>query len=51
MWQDKVTREELDEICSRFRVLDKDNNGYITWEEVGESRDRDGDGFITASEL
>lgn len=49
--QEKVSQEEIDEICSRFRALDKDCSGYITWDEVGEHRDRDGDGFITVDEL
>ncbi|CAM9339680.1 unnamed protein product [Ectocarpus sp. 6 AP-2014] len=49
--QEKVTQEDIKQIHTRFTALDKDHNGFITRDEVGEERDEDGDGFIDADEL
>lgn len=50
-WQEKVTQEDITEIHNRFAVLDEDNNGFITLDEIGTERDADGDGFIDLHEL
>ncbi|CBJ30152.1 Calcium-activated outward-rectifying potassium channel, putative [Ectocarpus siliculosus] len=49
--QEKVTQEDIEQIHTRFTALDKDHNGFVTRDEVGEERDEDGDGFIDADEL
>lgn len=49
--QEKVTQEDITEINNRFTALDKDQNGFVTRDEVGEDRDLDGDGFIEPHEL
>ncbi|CAB1116884.1 unnamed protein product [Ectocarpus sp. CCAP 1310/34] len=49
--QEKVTQEDIEEIHTRFTALDKDHNGFVTRDEIGEERDKDGDGFIGADEL
>ncbi|CAN0189094.1 unnamed protein product [Ectocarpus sp. 12 AP-2014] len=49
--QEKITQEDIDEIHTRFTALDKDHNGFVTREEIGEERDKDGDGFIGVDEL
>ncbi|CAM9683950.1 unnamed protein product [Ectocarpus fasciculatus] len=49
--QEKVTQEDIKQIHTRFTALDKDHNGFVTKDEIGEERDQDGDGFIDADEL
>ena len=46
-----MTQEDITEIHNRFAVLDEDNNGFITLDEIGTERDADGDGFIDLHEL
>lgn len=46
-----MTQADIVEIHNRFAVLDSDNNGFITENEIGSERDADGDGFIDLKEL
>lgn len=49
--QEKVTQEDITAVHNRFLALDRDNNGFVTRDEIGRDRDRDGDGFINPHEL